>query len=142
MRKFQDEEKSKNVTERLIHDANDKILRQGKSIEALQKELSQICTFNPSVNPTIKTNDELLQNNSFYKYQKDFVTRQFLMADSLKEKLEKKTAEIKAEENYNFAPKINKITQFIVEADPERAEEKLIDKVDRLAKKVLEKITS
>lgn len=59
------------------------------------------------------------------------------MADSMKEKLEKKALKIKHEESCYFAPKINKITQFIIEADPERADEKLKDKVERLAKKVI-----
>jgi len=65
------------------------------------------------------------------------VTRQCLMADTLKEKLEKKAAQIKGEENCFFAPKINKITQFIMEADPERVDEKMKDKIQRLAKKVI-----
>ena len=135
-KKFHEEERSKDVTERLIRDASDKLYRQGKNNEVVQKEISQMCTFNPSINPAFKTNEELLQNNSFYKYQKDFVTRQYLMADNLKEKLEKKALEIKDEENCFFAPKINKVTQFIMEADPERADEKMKDKIQRLAKKV------
>ena len=59
------------------------------------------------------------------------------MADNLKEKLEKKVAQIKGEENCFFVPKINKITQFIMEADPERADEKMKDKIQRLSKKVI-----
>jgi len=136
MKKFQEEEQSKNVTERLIKDANEKFYRQGKYAENIQKEMSQTCTFNPVINPISKSNDEILQNNSFYKYQKDFVTRQYLMADNLKEKLGKKALEINKEANCNFVPKINKITQFIIEADPERADEKMKDKIERLAKKV------
>lgn len=132
-----EEEKSKNVIERLIQDANEKPYRKDKIAEQINKEQSLVCTFNPSINPCSKSNDEILQNNSFYKYNKDFVTRQYLMADSMKEKLEKKALKIKHEESCYFAPKINKITQFIIEADPERADEKLKDKVERLAKKVI-----
>ena len=131
---MQQEEQSKNVTDRLVKDASEKVFRQGKVAENYMNEISQTCTFNPSINPISKTNEEILQNNSFYKYQKDFVTRQYLMADNLKEKLEKKA---KNEENCNFAPKINKITQFIIEADPERAEETMKEKIERLARKVI-----
>lgn len=136
LKKFEEDEQSKNVTDRLIKDAMEKPYRKDRISEAILKEQSQIYTFNPSINPALKSNDEILQNNSFYKYHKDFVTRQYIMADSMKEKLEKRAMEIKQEENCYFAPKINKVTQFIIEADPERADEKFKDKIDRLAKKV------
>lgn len=83
----------------------------------------------------MEKNDSLLEKNSFYQYQKDFVTRQYLMADLQKEKLETK---IKGEQ-LDFEPKVNKITKFIMESDPDRAEEKLEDKIERLAKKDFEK---
>jgi hypothetical protein len=56
-----------------------------------------------------------------------------LLEDAKKEKIEK----MKKEADINFEPEINKITKMIIESDPQRSEEGIGEKIERLAKKVL-----
>lgn len=122
------------VTERLIKDAHEKVYKRMKAAEDYQNEISRSCTFKPEINPISK--EEILEQNEIYKFNKDFVTRQNLLAQVSKEKFEKKAMKILEEENCTFAPRISKISEFLVEADPDRANETLEQKIERLSKKV------
>ena len=119
-----------------MKDASDKIFEKMKKNEKFQKELGQTCTFTPEINPVSRQNNNLLSENSIYNKEKDFATRQYLMADIIKEKMEKKVAEFIKNENISFAPKINKISKYLIEADPERNDENFEQKFERLSKKV------
>ena len=119
-----------------MKDAAEKAYKKMQSVEQYQNELSSICTFKPSINPISGNNDEILSNNDIYKYQKDIVSRQYLMSDIHKDKMEKKIAQMIKEENVTFNPKVDQISNFLMEADAERSNETLDQKIERLSKKV------
>jgi hypothetical protein len=129
-------EGAESITERLVKDANDKIFKKLKNAEEYMNDLHQICTFTPEINPISKTNDEILENNPLFKYHKDFVSRQHFLAENLREKIEKITEEVRAEEKCTFKPEINSISKYIVQSDPSKNDERLDEKIDRLYKKV------
>ena len=126
------------VTDRLVKDAHDKVYKRMKAAEDYQNEVARSCTFKPDINPISKANDEILEQNEIYKYTKDFVTRQNILAQVSKERFDKKVTKILEEENCTFNPKISKISEFLVEADPDRANETAGQRIDRLSKKVFE----
>jgi len=120
-----------------MKDAADKLHRQLEKTEEYERQINSVCTFKPSINPV--SSQEILANNEIYTTQKDIVTRQYLLADLQKERLEKKKAQILSEEGCTFAPQINKISSFLVDADATRANETLNDKIERLSKKDAQK---
>ncbi len=77
-----------------------------------------------------------MENNTLFKYHKDFVSRQHFLAENLKEKIERIAGEVRAEEKCTFKPEINPISKYIVQSDPTKNEERLVEKIDRLYKKV------
>jgi len=121
------------VTERLLRDAADKPYKRALQAEQYHNVISATCTFKPSINPT--SGEDILENNDVYKYQKDMVARQYLMSDIQKEKIERKVAKMIEEEKCTFNPSINKISNFLVEADAERANETPEQRMERLSKK-------
>jgi hypothetical protein len=120
-----------------MKDAAEKAQRQLEKTEQYEKQITSVCTFQPSINPA--SVDEILAKNEIYTTQKDIVTRQYMLADIQKERLEKKKQKIIAEENFTFTPKVNKISSFLVEADTNRVNETFDDKFDRLSKKDAQK---
>ena len=110
-----------------------------KQSEEYESQLTSMCTFKPNVNPISRSNDAILASNDMYAVQKDIVTRQYLMADIQRENLQRKAAQIIAQEGCTFVPKINRISQFLIEADPQRTNENSYEKVDRLSRKDAQK---
>lgn len=125
---------SDDITNRLLKDADEKFYRQLKAAEEHEKNELKGCTFKPEINPTY---DEILQNNEIYKYNKDFVTRQNVLAKVSKDHLGKTIERVLEEEGCTFSPRINKVSEFLVEADPERANESIEQKFERLSKRVI-----
>jgi len=125
----------RDVTERLMKDAADKVYKKMKQAEQYETQLTSTCTFKPNVHPISRSNDAILSNNDLYVMQKEVVTRQYILADIQRENQQKRAAEIIAQEGCTFAPKINKISQFLIEADPQRVHESEAERIERLSKK-------
>ncbi|EGR33333.1 hypothetical protein IMG5_056050, partial [Ichthyophthirius multifiliis] len=120
----------KNVVQRLLIDAIDKENRKSKIIEESQLSINKLCTFQPQINPSNRSDYQEDENQS--KRQQEFVQRQYLMADYLKEKLEEKIKQIDKDSEYKFKPQINPISNYLINADEERARETTDDKIKRL----------
>jgi len=129
----------RDVTERLMKDAADKVYKKMKQAEQYETQLTSTCTFKPNVHPISRSNDAILSNNDLYVMQKEVVTRQYILADIQRENQQKKAAEIIASEGCTFVPKINKISQFLIEADPQRVNESEAERLERLSKKDAQK---
>ncbi|EAS02389.1 hypothetical protein TTHERM_00727490 (macronuclear) [Tetrahymena thermophila SB210] len=122
----------KSVVQRLLDDIQEKEQRKSKIIENHNHSVSQMCTFQPSINPSNRDDDEQKDSESYQKRQEEFVQRQYLMADYLKEKLEAKIKEIYSNSEYTFKPQVNQVSKYLIEADEERATETTNDKIKRL----------
>jgi len=122
-----------------MKDAADKVYKKMRQVEEYETQLTSTCTFKPNVHPISRSNDAILAGNDLYTMQKDIVTRQYLMADMQRENLQKRAAEIIAKEGCTFAPKINQISQFLIEADPQRVNESEAERIERLSKKDAQK---
>ena len=112
-----------NVHKRLTQDAANRVEKTQMKREELNTELSLQHPFKPQISSYSTTN---LDNKNFHERQQDF----------LHKKHEKQEQQINNEGNqYSFHPQINSTSGVIVEADPDRCNEKGDDKYQRLYSK-------
>lgn len=125
------------VTRRLMQDAYDKIYKKIKQATGVNQQLSDEYTFQPNISVHNRSVDQILQNNSLYKEVPDFVTRQEILAEKQKEHKLKLASEHMRPDQYTFSPKINNISEYLVQSHSERPNETLEQKVERLSKAVI-----
>ena len=119
------------VTERLMNDAYQKVFNKLQLREQANQRIEDQCTFQPEINPISQS--EALKNNPLYNAEEEFVTRQVKMEDRKREMLEQKQMEHR-NQVYTFEPHINRISDYLMEADEQRVTETQQQKNDRLSK--------
>ena len=129
--------KVSDVTTRLMQDASEKMERQSKAAEIYQEHLGDICTFQPNIQPLNQSVDELLASNELYKSVPDFVTRQNLLSDQQKQRKRALLSKSRDSRNCTFSPEISRISEFLVESNPDRLQEAMPEKLNRLSKQVI-----
>lgn len=79
-------------------------------------------TFKPDINPVSLGMTEALKE--------DFLKRQQILAEELRQKMEQKAKELLREENATFKPTINKVSELL--ANMQRMQEDHTDRIERL----------
>eukprot|EP01017_Pseudomicrothorax_dubius_P040174 TRINITY_DN624_c0_g1_i2.p1 TRINITY_DN624_c0_g1~~TRINITY_DN624_c0_g1_i2.p1 ORF type:complete len:680 (+),score=140.73 TRINITY_DN624_c0_g1_i2:35-2074(+) len=118
------------VTQRLLKDAEEKHYKRQKDAEQIEAEIMSSCTFKPAINPSSK----LLDNRSELDFE-DVGTRHYMEADLRRERQTARLAKLAAEEDCTFRPRINKVSSYLAESDPDRCVEDLAARVDRLSRR-------